>query len=380
MGKSSTKLTMKKPTQNDLASARKQNNTTNTFNTTNSVSTYTPAKKVTNAYKALQNQMKVNPKFSSAYTAEMNNAYNNYKNRPKFEYDMANDALYQQYAKQYKALGNTAMQDTMGQAAQLSGGFGNSYATSAGQQAYNQYMQQLNDKVPELYAQAYDRYNQEGQDLLNQYNLAEGLYNRDYSKYRDTVADNNEKISHLYNIYNTNAANDLDLFKQLSANNYNALNYNLDKQAQAFNQKMQQAQLALDKQKTAADIQASRAASAAKVLSAKNKGSNAKDLPNDVYKRLESFGYGNKSDDSQFTAYLEQLEDRGLITQKEGQNLYNIYWGNYDPESEIEKQLQKEGSQSSSYAIENHLKQLAAQNPDYYTDERIKALYKKYHK
>ena len=87
MGKSSTKLTMKKPTQNDLASARKQNNTTNTFNTTNSVSTYTPAKKVTNAYKALQNQMKVNPKFSSAYTAEMNNAYNNYKNRPKFEYD-----------------------------------------------------------------------------------------------------------------------------------------------------------------------------------------------------------------------------------------------------------------------------------------------------
>ena len=380
MGKSSTKLTMKKPTQNDLASARKQNNTTNTFNTTNSVSTYTPAKKVTNAYKALQNQMKVNPKFSSAYTAEMNNAYNNYKNRPKFEYDMANDALYQQYAKQYKALGNTAMQDTMGQAAQLSGGFGNSYATSAGQQAYNQYMQQLNDKVPELYEQAYSKYNQEGQDLLNQYNLAEGLYNRDYSKYRDTVADNNEKINQLYSIYNTNAGNDLDLYKQLSANNQFALNYNLDKQNQAFNQKMQQLEYNLNKRKTDADIEASRAASAAKILSAKNKGTgaSAKDLPNDVYKRLESFGYGNKSDDSQFTAYLEQLEDRGLITRKQGQNLYNIYWGNYDPETELEKQLRKEGSQSSSYAIDNHLKQLVSQGA--ISQKKANAYYKKYHK
>ena len=382
MSKSSTRLQYKKPNKKDLINAYGQNNTTNTFNTTNSVSTYKPGSMVTNAYNALQNQMKNNPKFKSAYTQEMANAYNNYKNRPKFEYDMNKDALYQQYAKQYKALGNTAMQDTMGQAAQLSGGFGNSYAASAGQQAYNQYMQQLNDKVPELYAQARDVYNQEGQELLNQYDLAQQMYNRDYGKYRDTVADNNEKINQLYQIYNTNAGNDLDQYKQMSANNQFALNYALDKQAQAFNQKMQKLQYDLDRRKTDADIEATRAASAAKILSARSKGSgrsaSAKDLPNDVYKRLESFGYGNKSDDSQFTAYLEQLEDRGLISRKQGQNLYNIYWGNYDPESEIEKQLRKEGSQSSSYAIDNHLKQLVSQGT--ISQKQANAYYKKYHK
>ena len=166
----------------------------------------------------------------------------------------------------------------------------------------------------------------------------------------------------------------------MSANNQFALNYNLDKQAQAFNQKMQKLQYNLDKQKAAADIEATRAASAASILSAKNKGSgaSAKDLPNDVYKRLESFGYGNKSDDSQFTAYLEQLEDRGLISRKQGQNLYNIYWGNYDPESEIEEQLRKEGSQSSSYAIDNHLKQLVSQGT--ISQKQANAYYKKYHK
>ena len=382
MSKSSTRLQYKKPNKKDLINAYGQNNTTNTFNTTNSVSTYKPGSMVTNAYNALQNQMKNNPKFKSAYTQEMANAYNNYKNRPKFEYDMNKDALYQQYAKQYKALGNTAMQDTMGQAAQLSGGFGNSYAASAGQQAYNQYMQQLNDKVPELYAQARDVYNQEGQNLLNQYDLAQQMYNRDYGKYRDTVADNNEKINQLYQIYNTNAGNDLDQYKQMSANNQFALNYALDKQAQAFNQKMQKLQYDLDRRKTDADIEATRAASAARILSAKSKGSgrsaSAKDLPNDVYKRLESFGFGNKSDDSQFTAYLEQLEDRGLISRKQGQNRYNIYWGDYDPESEIEKQLRKEGSQSSSYAIDNHLKQLVSQGT--ISQKQANAYYKKYHK
>ncbi|HAV89750.1 hypothetical protein [uncultured Eubacterium sp.] len=382
MSKSSTKLFNKKPTKNQLNNAYGQNNTTNTFNTTKSISTYKPGKNVTNAYSALQNQMKNQPKFNSAYTQEMANAYNNYKNRPNFEYDMNKDALYQQYAKQYKALGNTAMQDTMGQAAQLSGGFGNSYAAAAGQQAYNQYMQQLNDKVPELYAQARDVYNQEGQDLLNQYDLAQQMYTRDYGKYRDLVADNNDKINQLYQIYSTNAGNDLDQYKQMSANNQFALDYNLSKQNQAFNQKMQKLQYDLDRRKADADIEATRAASAAKILGASSKGSgrstSVKDLPNDVYKRLENFGYGNSSDDSKFTAYLEQLEDRGLISRKEGQNLYNIYWGNYDPESELEQQLRKEGSQSSSYAIDNHLKNLVAQGT--LTQAQANAYYKKYHK
>ncbi len=380
MGKSSTKLTLRKPNKNDLTNAKKTNNTTSTFNTTNSVSTYKPGKNVTNAYGALQKQLNNKVNFNSNYTNEMNNAYNNYKNRKPFEYDMNNDALYQQYAKQYKALGNTAMQDTMGQAAQLSGGFGNSYAASAGQQTYNQYMQQLNDKVPELYAQAYDKYNQEGQDLLNQYNLAEGLYNRDYSKYRDAVADNNEKIAQLYNIYNTNAGNDLDLYKQLSTNNFNALDYNLNKQNQLFNQKMQQAQLDLDRQKTAADIEATRANSASKILSAKNSASKASDIPKQVYSELEKRSAQNKAKPDEMWDYLDYLEDKGLITTSQGQKLFKTYWPDYTYTSRLDEQLTKEGALPQSYALDNHLKALAAQDPDTYDSQKLKQLYKKYRK
>lgn len=380
MSKSSTKLFNKKPTKNQLNSAYGQNNTTNTFNTTNSISTYKPGKNVTNAYSALQNQMKNQPKFNSAYTQEMANAYNNYKNRPKFEYDMNKDALYQQYAKQYKALGNTAMQDTMGQAAQLSGGFGNSYAASAGQQAYNQYMQQLNDKVPELYAQARDVYNQEGQELLNQYDLAQQMYNRDYGKYRDLVADNNDKISQLYNIYNTNAGNDLDQYKQMSANNQFALDYNLSKQNQAFNQKMQKLQYDLDKRKADADIEATRAASAAKILSAKSSASAAKDIPKQVYNELEKRSAQNKAKPDEMWDYLDYLEDKGLITTSQGQKLFKTYWPDYTYTSRLDEQLTKEGQLPQSYALDNHLKALAAQDPDTYDNAKLRQLYKKYRK
>ena len=85
-----------------------------------------------------------------------------YTNRQPFTYDLTGDALYQQYANQYQRLGNQAMQDTLGQAAGLTGGYNSSYAQSAGQQAYQGYLDQLNDIVPELYGQAYSRYAAEG--------------------------------------------------------------------------------------------------------------------------------------------------------------------------------------------------------------------------
>ena len=94
-----------------------------------------------------------------------------YLNREKFSYNFNEDALYQQYKDKYIQQGKMAMQDTMGQAAALTGGYGNSYAATAGNQAYNASLENLNDIIPELYQMAYDRYNQEGQDMLNKYSL-----------------------------------------------------------------------------------------------------------------------------------------------------------------------------------------------------------------
>ena len=114
--------------------------------------------------------------------AQLSQLYDRIMNREKFSYDLNGDALYQQYKDKYQNLGRQAMMDTMGNATALTGGYGSSYATTVGNQAYQQYLQQLNDIVPDLYQQAYNRYTQEGNDLLNQYNMA-------YGRYRDAVGD-----------------------------------------------------------------------------------------------------------------------------------------------------------------------------------------------
>ena len=106
-------------------------------------------------------------------------------NREKFSYDLNGDALYQQYKDKYIQQGKMAMQDTIGQASAMTGGYGSSYATTAGNQAYQASLQNLNDIVPELYQMAYDKYNQEGQDLYNQYSLLSDDRNTEYGMWGD---------------------------------------------------------------------------------------------------------------------------------------------------------------------------------------------------
>lgn len=123
--------------------------------------------------------------FSSIYTNLIKGTVNSINNRKPFEYDLNEDALYKQYAEQYKNLGNQAMQDTMANAATLTGGYGSSYATTAGQQAFNSYMEQLNDIVPNLYAQARSNYDSDTGRLYDQANLYAGLESNEWSKWSD---------------------------------------------------------------------------------------------------------------------------------------------------------------------------------------------------
>lgn len=116
------------------------------------------------------------------YASQYAQAITDYVNRGKFRYDFNADPIYNQYKDQYTRQGNLAMKDTMGQAAALTGGYGNSYAQTAGQQVYNRYMQNLNDIVPQLYESAYSRYNQEGQDMLNRASLLGEADNAEYQK------------------------------------------------------------------------------------------------------------------------------------------------------------------------------------------------------
>lgn len=103
------------------------------------------------------------------------------RNRGPFQFDLNGNALYQTYKNQYLHNGQRAMQDTMGKAAALTGGYGSSYGQNVGQQAYNEYLTKLNEVVPDIYAQERAAYDKEGQDLYNRWNMLNSMYQNDYA-------------------------------------------------------------------------------------------------------------------------------------------------------------------------------------------------------
>lgn len=163
---------------------------------------YKPSEAVSNAQSYLTGILNSKPgAYNSAYQSDLQGLYDRIMNREKFTYDLNGDALYNQYKQQYQQMGRQAMMDTMGQAAALTGGYGNSYANTAGNQAYQAYLSKVGDIVPQLQQQAFERYTQEGSDLNNRLNLVQNLENADYNRYRDSVSDWNTERSYANDDY-----------------------------------------------------------------------------------------------------------------------------------------------------------------------------------
>jgi len=144
----------------------------------------------------------VTTKYTSAWQEQLQDTVQKILNREKFSYDLNADALYRQYQDQYLRQGKQAMTDTMGRAAALTGGYSNSYAQSAGQQAYQSHLQQLGSKVPQLYQIALDRYNAEGSRLQSNAGLLMQQENMDYNRYRDRLSDRDAAFSKLLTLMN----------------------------------------------------------------------------------------------------------------------------------------------------------------------------------
>ena len=148
--------------------------------------------------------------FSSTYTNQLDAIYNKIVNREPFQYNFNADPVYQQYKSNYISGGKNAMKDTLAQASALTGGYNSSYAQTAAQQTYQQYLQELNNVIPQLEQTNYQRYQDEGQNLQNQYNLASDRYSKDYQAYRDTVADYRADRDYLTNLYTAERGFDYD--------------------------------------------------------------------------------------------------------------------------------------------------------------------------
>ena len=123
--------------------------------------------------------------YQSQYKDQIQGLYDQIANRKDFTYDVNADAMYQQLKDQYIQGGRMAMQDTMGQAQAMTGGYGNSYAQSVGQQSYQGYLQGLNDQVPNLYQMALNRYIQQGDQLKDQYSMLTAQEAQDYARWQD---------------------------------------------------------------------------------------------------------------------------------------------------------------------------------------------------
>lgn len=141
----------------------------------------------------------------TSYTDKVNSALAAIENRDNFQYDFNTDPLFQASLQGAMQSGQIAMQDTMGQAAALTGGYGSSYAQAVGNQAYNQAIQGAYNNIPEYYGAALDSYNAETNQL---YNLLDMYSQQDQNEY-----------NRLQNAYGLNAANAANIYDQ-EYNNY----------------------------------------------------------------------------------------------------------------------------------------------------------------
>lgn len=123
------------------------------------------------------------PAYESPYAAQIDKTMEQVLNRPAFEYNAADDQMWQQYLDKYQQGGKLAMKSSMGQAAALTGGYGSSYAQAVGQQTFDSYMQDAADILPTLEQQAWERYNTEGDRLTQQLGILQDKENTEYSRY-----------------------------------------------------------------------------------------------------------------------------------------------------------------------------------------------------
>lgn len=146
------------------------------------------------------------PQYLSKYQERIDALADAILNRPAFSYDPETDPTYQQYKASYTRDGKRAMQDTLAQVSARTGGLASSYAQGASQQAYNNYMAQLADKIPELKQLAYSMYmddlNQDRADL----SMLQGMEQTDYGKFLDKLGQWNTDRDFDYGVYRDDVA------------------------------------------------------------------------------------------------------------------------------------------------------------------------------
>ena len=168
-------------------------------------SSFTVPSEVLEADAWLSNQLEKIQSGKTSYSDQVRDMMDKIMNREKFSYDVDTDPLFQQALASAMSSGKQAMQDTIGQASALTGGYGSTYATTAGNQAYNSFIEDAYDNLPEYYQMALNAYQAEGEEMYRQFGVVSELddkeYNRNITAYDATYQHRNQMYNEAYTQY-----------------------------------------------------------------------------------------------------------------------------------------------------------------------------------
>lgn len=141
------------------------------------------------------------PTYENVFAQQQKDLLDRILNREDFSWSKETDPQWSSYKKSYLREGDRATANALAQASAASGGRPSSYAVNAATQAGDYYATKLNDVIPTLYQQAYERYLDEYNMKLKDLNTVNQQEQLDYAKYLDRLGQFNTDRGFAYQNY-----------------------------------------------------------------------------------------------------------------------------------------------------------------------------------
>lgn len=141
------------------------------------------------------------PTYENAFAQQQKDLLDRILNREDFSWSKETDPQWSSYKKSYLREGDRATANALAQASAASGGRPSSYAVNAATQAGDYYATKLNDVIPTLYQQAYERYLDEYNMKLKDLNAVNQQEQLDYAKHLDRLGQFNTDRGFAYQNY-----------------------------------------------------------------------------------------------------------------------------------------------------------------------------------
>lgn len=141
------------------------------------------------------------PTYENAFAQQQKDLLDRILNREDFAWSKETDPQWSSYKKSYLREGDRATANALAQASAASGGRPSSHAVNAATQAGDYYATKLNDVIPTLYQQAYERYLDEYNMKLKDLNTVNQQEQLDYAKYLDRLGQFNTDRGFAYQNY-----------------------------------------------------------------------------------------------------------------------------------------------------------------------------------